>query len=134
MQGQVLQPLGSPKVLGKNMGITGIEAQWYLDDGSRVAAHHIVAWNMGDAASDWGKARQILSDLDVNINEAANGVFLPRSEPYKDAELGLTHSQIHTPEYAAEVLSRLRSANAQTVRRVLQEIADDLVQGTFPYK
>ena len=131
------QILGKPaasgsKWLGKNMGITGIEAEWYLDDGSRVAAHHIV--EAGDTSDNCVEARRILDSFHVDIHEAANGVFLPKNELCKDAEIGLTHTQIHTTEYSAEVLARLQNANAQTVRRVLQEIADELVQGTFPYK
>jgi len=83
------------------------------------AAHHIVAHSARDAAP----ARGVLQKFGININEAANGVFLPSAQ----------HSALHTQEYYTRVNTALTSATTrEQAINALQSIGQALQSGTFP--
>jgi hypothetical protein len=83
------------------------------------AAHHIVAHSARDAAP----ARSVLQKFRININEAANGVFLPSAQ----------HAALHTQEYYTRVNTALTSATTrEQVINALQSIGQALQSGTFP--
>lgn len=79
-------------------------------------AHHIVAKASRNAAA----AREILQRFGVQLNETANGVFLPAER----------HARLHTREYYRRVNELLRDARSrQDVERILDTIRDRLSQG-----
>lgn len=124
---QVNGAAGSPKLLGDNLKASGIEAPWAGSQGSgTLAAHHIVA--AGENYQSAVQARKILADAGIDINEAANGVFLPRNVANSDLGKAI-HSGRHSEAYSNEVLRRLRlvAGNGPALRRELQAIADQLV-------
>jgi hypothetical protein len=81
-------------------------------------AHHIVAGRDPRAAD----ARRVLIREKIGINEADNGAWLPRQ----------FHWRVHTDEYYREVNNLVIRAKPGTVRDVLRNIADQIVDGTFP--
>jgi hypothetical protein len=80
-------------------------------------AHHIIA----RAARKVAKARQILIDLGVDINEAANGVALAKD----------VHRGIHTNAYY-EAVNLLAKGwrTASEAREGLRAIAEAIAKGT----
>lgn len=112
--------------MGKNIKATGIEAPWGGAGGGTLAAHHIVAG--GEQFPSAVQARKILADAGIDINEAANGVFLPRNAA--DIDLGKAiHSGRHPEANSVAVLNRLlpKAGNAAALRKELAAIADHLV-------
>jgi len=100
--------------LAKNM-----EQEFGFGREAGEAAHHIVAVD-AKAAAD---ARAVLEMEGIDVNSAHNGVFI--SEQY--------HWMLHTPEYYEAVNEALVNAAPGTVQAVLRSIANQIVQGTFPY-
>lgn len=96
-------------------------------------AHHIVARLHYHAA----RSREIMFAWGIAINDAANGVFLPRNSFIKHI-LGadaLAHQILHTASYYFAVqmrLGRVANDSAHAVREVLGEIKAELLAGTFP--
>jgi A nuclease family of the HNH/ENDO VII superfamily with conserved AHH len=94
--------------------------------------HHIVARLHYHAA----RSRAIMFAWGIAINDAANGVFLPRNLFIKHI-LGAdatAHQILHTANYYFEIQMRLgRVANDSqlAVREVLGEIKAELLAGTF---
>ena len=76
-------------------------------------------------------AQAILRREGIDINEAANGVFLPANKnvPRPPATV---HAPVHTKVYYRELTRRLRAAAPGTIRDVLADIATELLNGTFP--
>ena len=109
-------------VLGENLEITGVQRP------PNTAAHHIVAG--GDPRAE--PARLILKREGIDINEADNGVFLPKNTKVT-APPATTHSGIHTNMYYQEINNRILSASPGTVRDVLNDIRIEILNGTFPY-
>ena len=86
------------------------------------AAHHIVAGNEPLAAQ--AKAR--LEAEGIDINEAANGVYLPRHPTYADPPT-LTHPL--DDAYYRAVTKRITGAAPGTLRQELANIRNDLLNG-----
>ena len=128
---QDLGQAGDSAILGKNLKSIGIEAPWYSVDGSEVAAHHIVAHGDQRAAA----TRALLQQGGVDINEAANGLFLPKNQAVANAypELGPPHNRIHTDSYYQTLEQRLSITAPANMRKELQRIADELIRGVFPW-
>jgi RHS repeat-associated protein len=105
--------VASSKILGRNLVAAGYAKP------PESAAHHIVAGGKPDAK----EARDILDQFGVDINDAANGVWLPRflssANPYDTA----VHSKVHSDDYYRNVNSRVRAAKS---REELVEIIDDI--------
>ncbi|WP_281309610.1 AHH domain-containing protein [Flavobacterium flavigenum] len=93
-------------------------------------AHHITAGGASNVNA--ASARAILQREGIDINEAANGVFLPSSSKYAIDE-AVPHANVHTNLYYEKVFERLEAAQPGKVREELQKIADELLNGTFPY-
>ena len=110
----------SSKVLRKNMINAGIKIPDYPH-----AAHHIVAGTSKKAE----EARKILEKFDIDINDAANGVFLPTEKNISEA---MYHPSLHTNKYYDEVNQMLREAETRDdVLDILELISQKLLDGTF---
>lgn len=99
-----------------------------------VAAHHIVARLAWQA----NIARQCLFMCGIAMNDADNGVYLPRYAHSLVPSLPTAqiHSYLHTDTYYLEVNFRLDSVKhlgSTSLRQVLRAIKQDLLAGTFPY-
>lgn len=108
----------------KNMINEGIAEPDYPN-----AAYHIVPATA--QAQEAETARSILENCGIDINDAANGVFLPTESGHG---LATIHSGRHTNAYIKEVLRRLQfanSANRSEVEAVLYSIMRDLLNGTL---
>jgi hypothetical protein len=109
-------------VLGENLEISGFARP------PNSAAHHIVA---GDSSNKYAiLARDKLKAEGIDINEYANGVFLPKSSKYVIDD-AVAHSKVHTDKYYKAVYDKLQGAPDS--RSALQEIAEELKIGKFPY-
>lgn len=110
----------SSKVLRQNLIEAGVEVPDYPN-----AAHHIVAGNSPKAA----EARAILQKYGVDINDAANGTFLPT---VKDVAEGAYHPSLHTNAYYDKINKLLSEATCkEDVLDILEFIGDELSSGTF---
>lgn len=99
-----------------------------------VAAHHIVA----RLAAKAYLARLCLYAWGIAINDADNGVYLPRYASSQVPSLPNAHAHplIHTLIYYLEVnnrLSVLRNQSAQRGRLELRAIKQELIAGIFPF-
>lgn len=102
-----------------------------------VCAHHIVAHREPEA----DLARERLYAWGIAINDADNGVFLPRFEDqrkrmreFPDATY---HGAIHTVVYYARVYQRLLLADdhdSESGRAQLRRMKGDMQAGKFPYR
>jgi hypothetical protein len=117
-------------VLSNNMMDSG---QTRPDD---VAAHHIVAWQHRDAFP----SQRLLFGWGIGINDADNGVYLPRFRKSAVPSLPQAHkhSSLHTWVYYTQVFGRLvliepERKNSPAGRGALREIKSELVAGVFPY-
>ncbi|MDR0573556.1 MAG: AHH domain-containing protein, partial [Tannerella sp.] len=119
---QKLGHAADSKVLGDNLDAVGK----VRPDNS--AAHHIVAGKHAGA----DEARRLLKEEGIDINEAANGVFLPQNSKYVIDEAS-PHANIHTTEYFQNINNRLQDTPIGKRRKELQKIAVELQNGTFPY-
>lgn len=101
-------------------------------------SHHIVE------KLDNSEARAILEEAGIHIDEAANGVWLPRQKMIDEYAargqanwldgLGPLHEGRHSEAYSNAVLARLnvvRGQPADVIRNELQQIAQELIDGTF---
>ncbi len=123
MPGAACAPAPSSKRLAANLEAAGVQRPPSTD------AHHIVAAN-AEAAST---ARAVLRRFGVDIDDAANGVFLPSNASASTAAPGSLHSTVHTKTYYAEVTARLlRATSKQDVTDVLDDIRQMLLSGSFP--
>lgn len=99
-----------------------------------VDAHHIV----GRLHLDALLARNYLFNWGIGINDADNGVFLPRYATTSIANMpyASNHQGLHTVNYYLNVTLRLGDVLGQTVveaRLVLREIKSELIAGTFSF-
>ena len=104
------------QILRENMKDAGIEAS------SGYEAHHIVpSTSQNDAAR---QARDILEQWGIDINNADNGIFLPKS-----IHNGLANDH----KYMNAVLEDLQQATSRDdTIRILQDIGQQLLDGTYP--
>ena len=110
----------SSKILRQNLIEAGVEVPDYPN-----AAHHIVAGRSPKAA----EARAILRKYSVDINDAANGTFLPT---VKDVAEGAYHPSLHTNAYYDKINKLLSEATCkEDVLDILEFIGDELSSGTF---
>ncbi len=92
-------------------------------------AHHIVAAS-ADGASP---ARGVLRRFGVDIDDAANGVFLPSNSNVVTAAPGSIHSTVHTKAYYDKVNDLLLMAGSrQDVIATLHLLRRLLLAGQFP--
>ncbi|MHC4717313.1 MAG: AHH domain-containing protein [Planctomycetota bacterium] len=119
-------------VHNNSLGDRMIKAGRYGDPGTN--AHHIVARNH-PGASD---AQKVLRECGIDLDDAINGVWLPRNSTVSRARGALHHeagSALTNDTYLKEVNKRITTAakggRAQVLRE-LQKIRHDLLNGTFP--
>ena len=99
-------------------------------------AHHIVPKEGGGL---WGKkARQALTDAEIPINDADNGIALPGSNRERgtvfEPEGGPYHGTVHTKAYYRAVAERLAGVkNEGAARGIVRQIAIDIRDGNFPH-
>lgn len=122
--GQRLNKPASSRVLSDNLEAAGVPRP------SGSAAHHMVAG--GSSHPSAAQARTILANEGIDINEASNGVFLPKNRSVAAPPVA-THSILHTNKYYDTVLNRLQAASPGTHRDVLDIIRSELIAGTFPF-
>jgi A nuclease family of the HNH/ENDO VII superfamily with conserved AHH len=99
-----------------------------------VDAHHIVG-RMNILAA---KARGYLFAWGIGINDADNGVFLPRYGSTQIAKMPYApnHQGLHTGTYYLNVTLRLdaiKGMSSTAGRTVLKTIKNELIAGTFPF-
>lgn len=121
---QILNKKPSSRVLAKNLEATGTPRP------ANTAAHHIVPGN--ETYSSAVQVRQILARENIDINEAINGVFLPKNNNFAKPP-ATTHTNVHTNKYYDNLLDRLTNAQPGKVRNELKKIQNELLNGTFPY-
>ena len=111
------------KILGDNMEAAGTTRP------ADTAAHHIVASTSPKAAS----ARSQLASFGIDINDADNGVFLPRGSASANPFGASVHSRIHTNDYYNTVNDLMSGArNADEARDVLGYMRGQLLGGYWP--
>lgn len=111
---------GSPRGLSRALAAAGVTRP------QGTAVHHIVALRASRAAP----ARQILDDLGVHIDDAANGVFLPARRSSPNPTGAAVHSTLHTKNYYKAVNKALEKANsAKDARRILRQLGVRLLEG-----
>jgi hypothetical protein len=118
-----LGALPSSRALGANLEAAGFVRP------ADAAAHHMVAGLHKPAA----EARAILSRFGIDINDAANGVFLPRNKNVLTPPPGALHSSLHSNAYYYEVERLLgRATTRQKAIETLGLIRQRLLEGRFP--
>lgn len=111
------------KILGDNMEAAGTVRP------PNTAAHHIVASTAKKAAP----ARQVLSKLGIDINDAANGVFLPSNKLSANPTGASVHARIHTNAYYNNVNELMSGArNVSEAKDVLGHLRRQLQGGYWP--
>ena len=105
---------GNSRKLGNNI----VKALGLSCKPAGTAAHHIVA-----GGSKFAKdARKILAKFHIDINDAANGVFLDTAK----------HAGLHTKEYYLKVQNLLETCKSkEDVLNTLKYIAQKLTEGAF---
>jgi hypothetical protein len=124
---QIRGEASSSERLRANLKATGIEAPGEGGK-TKVAAHHIVLAGDNKFPSS-REARELLADAGIDINEAANGAFLPLKAEFADLGKAI-HVGSHPEAYSKWVLKRLspHAGKADKLREELQKIAADLVE------
>jgi HNH/ENDO VII superfamily nuclease len=98
-----------------------------VEEPPNSAAHHIVAWDDSRAYL----AQKILDNFGIDINSAANGVFLP----LKRGMEGTYHPAIHTDFYYETVTNLLGLAESPgEAIETLAQIGEMLRNGNFPIR
>ena len=93
------------------------------------AAHHIVAGGARAAT----EARAILKNFGVDINDAANGVFLPATKALAETRDAVAHAAVHTKEYYDSVTTALLQATSkEQIIDTLSQIRARLLNGGKP--
>jgi hypothetical protein len=121
----LIELLESTRNLARNMEKAGITRP------PDTAAHHIVPAGLKKFPSAV-EARGILKRFDIDVNNAANGVYLPSI--FDDEVKAAYHGTLHTEAYSKEVLSRLKERQSkEEVLLTLNEIRKQLLAGAFPH-
>lgn len=88
-------------------------------------AHHIVPKGMKDAE----EAREILRDAGIGINDAENGIWLPKDPTVPNVGTSEIHSKVHTKRAISFMTEELRKGaqeGPEGVRRALRTIREQL--------
>jgi hypothetical protein len=94
-----------------------------------AATHHIVAGRAPLAA----RAREILQKFGIGLNDAENGVYLPRDRFSSNPTGAAVHTRVHTRAYYQAVTAALRRATTrQKAIEILRSIARKLESGGYP--
>ena len=123
---QVLGASASGAILRENL-FTVMDPQMrkYIEAFGGVAAHHVVEGNDPAAIA----SRRILEQFGIDINDAANGIFLP-SDSNRSIFKGAVHKTHHTEEYSEYVYRELKDCKSrEEVIKKLTEIKHHLYDG-----
>ena len=118
--GQTLGARGSGTTLGANMEAVGITRPPNSD------AHHIVA--SGSERAE--RARELIEEAGIDINEAANGVYLPSNAHYPD-QVAPNHRRVHSNAYYQAIIDRLEGVGPSERRAEMTDIAYELANNLF---
>lgn len=129
LQADALTKGGHSQALSGNIQLARGELQ-----PDKTDAHHIVARRHRLAAV----ARAYLFRWKIGIDDADNGVFLPRKlgANVPGLENAVPHCPLHSGPYHFEVTDRLRSRlgePASAAREELRAMRAEMIDGTFPY-
>lgn len=122
------RPARHSRILARNLNLnSGLPRPQF------VAAHHIVAQQAWQAYD----ARMCLFGWGIAINDADNGVYLPRyaSSNVPSLPHALPHQSLHTDLYYLSVNITLKAADpldSNDGRAALRTIKAELLNGTFP--
>ena len=119
---QTLGQAGDGTTLGNNMDAVGVTRPPNSD------AHHIIAGNSTNTAAV--RARQLLDEAGVDVNEAANGVYLPTNRHFPD-EVAPNHKRVHTNRYYEAIVDRLNDIDPGDRREEIRKIANELANNLF---
>jgi RHS repeat-associated protein len=123
--GIVLGALASSAILGANMALSGMARPLDTD------AHHI-APGRDSRFPGARESREILEKFNIDINDPANGVYLPGSS--SSSAPGANHPSLHTKVYYEELFRRLSQATTRDqVIQILNQIRQELLNNTFPH-
>lgn len=118
-------PTGNPNKLGRNLESLGQKRP------EGAAAHHIVQG--GSEKTDAVQARRKLYSLGIDIDDPANGVWLP-TEKSPSSVPGINHRKIHTNTYREQVARDLQSATTkEEAIEILEDIKQRILDEDFPY-
>lgn len=94
------------------------------------APHHIVPAHAGGELGD--RAREILAEAGIDINDARNGIWLPWTtlNPGTVPDAWTTHNTLHTTEYIEQIVRRLEAAagDERAVADALSELYGILLE------
>jgi hypothetical protein len=81
-------------------------------------------------------ARDVLDNFGIDINDAANGVFLPAGVSTPNPGGAVAHRPYTmTDEYMSYINSQLAKAQSEPqAREILQFIKSDLLEGNMPWE
>ncbi|HKT03689.1 MAG TPA: polymorphic toxin-type HINT domain-containing protein [Rugosimonospora sp.] len=105
-----------------------LEAAGYPEPSTPHSPHHIVAGNSPRAAP----ARAQLDKFKIGVNDAANGVWLPRSGKSPNPNGLSVHSRVHTNEYYDYVNKMMEAANSWLEAvSIIDSIRGELLRGEW---
>lgn len=111
------------RALGQSVGRSGALGP------AQITAHHIVPGGAPQAAA----ARAALSRFEIGINDAQNGVFLPRNLGSANPSGVAVHSTLHTSRYFSSINELLGQAGSRAeALDALSYIRDQLLRGLLP--
>lgn len=95
-----------------------------------AVTHHVVEGKKLSAE----KSRQLLEDVGIDINDAANGIFLPDGS--ESIFIGPHHGTSHSEKYTEMVYNRLlpHKGDRKKIIEELTEIKHDLYDGKMPLR
>ncbi|MDG0794164.1 polymorphic toxin-type HINT domain-containing protein [Cohnella ginsengisoli] len=124
-------------ILAAEMKKAGFDMPDYLDNNIKGwSAHHIIAKTAGNNPFI-AEAQAILGTHGIDINSAANGVWLPRKTGVPEVEVNgvyvSTHNGYHNGDYFEEVATRLRAVKTDynKVLGVIEDIREELLTGVL---
>lgn len=118
-----LFPRRPAEILAENLELAGMPRP------KGHEAHHMVA--AGDERAS--EARLLLEEAGIDINSAANGIWLPRTSIDTAVEAAIRHPNIHTDSYYEEITRRLAAVAPEQRKDVLTRAAIQMQLGTFPH-
>ena len=95
-----------------------------------AVTHHVVEG--GEKSAE--KSRQLLEDVGIDINDAANGIFLPDGS--ESIFIGPHHGTSHSEKYTEMVYNRLlpHKGDRNKIIEELTKIKHDLYDGKMPLR
>jgi hypothetical protein len=117
------------EVLGASLEREGVGKAGLSEDWA-----HIVPAYMEDKGGHAARARGLIYEANIGLNDAINGIPLPSKDAHRDASRSVTqfltaHEETHTPAFLRHVADRLQAVPPEERRAVLGSIQSDLAEG-----